>query len=80
MVNELDRVESNGSRRTLVSELACGKQEFDRKTLDDYVAVHGCGVPTKEGYALAREMLMRGDDYPTIAHEIVFRQLTIAQR
>jgi len=61
------------------SECAWGEEEIDRTTLDDYVAAHGCGVPTNEGYALARKLWTQGADYATIAHEIVYRQLTIEE-
>lgn len=50
--------------------------EYDADTLHDYVIAHGSGTPTPAAYTLAAALWSQGDDYATIAHEIVFRGLT----
>lgn len=51
--------------------------DFDQDTLCDYIAAHGFGDPSDEGLELAFNMARQGDDYATIAHEVVFRGLTL---
>jgi hypothetical protein len=46
-------------------------------TIDDYVSSHGFGSPTPEGFALAADLILTGDDVATAAFEVVARGLTI---
>lgn len=52
------------------------REPMDRDQMHDYVVAHGYGAPTAAGWALADTLWAQGDDYATIAHEMVFRRLT----
>ena len=52
------------------------QQPFDEELAYDYIQSHGFGPPSDKGMALARELYEAGDDYATIGHEVVARQLT----
>lgn len=49
---------------------------FDRDTFHDFVAAHGFGQPTDEGYKLGESLMRTGDDYATAAAEVAARGLT----
>jgi hypothetical protein len=49
---------------------------IDREQLHDFVAAHGFGAPTADGYIVGQQLIEHGDDYATAAAEIVARGLT----
>lgn len=52
------------------------KQDFDVDMFHDYVVAHGFGAPTEEGVEKGKKLMCEGDDYATVAFEIVALQLT----
>ncbi|MEE8058389.1 MAG: hypothetical protein V3T17_11225 [Pseudomonadales bacterium] len=47
---------------------------FDADEFHDYVVAHGFGKPTCDAYKYAKGIFEKcGDDYSTIAHEVVAR-------
>lgn len=52
---------------------------YNRTEVQDYVTSQGYGPITMEGWVMVREWWTRGDDYSTIAHELVFRGLAKEQ-
>ena len=49
--------------------------DFDKIVFHDFVVAHGFGKPTDEAYELGLQLHEEGDDYATIAFEIVARKL-----
>jgi hypothetical protein len=59
-------------------EYEAARPAFDAVQFADFVASHGFGDPTPEGYNLGLQLYAAGDDYATIGAEVTARGLVKA--